>query len=184
MFHACRNAARRQGRLCFVRLCISGTICKPDVSRSLFLTEDMVGPPFDADNIRLGEADGGTDAQGLRQGLGPEIGILPGTSPCVAIATREPRRAGHDRARIRRPGSIRGVGNGEQIRNWTHVSDIVSGTMLAAERIDDGTAVNLGTMERTRVIDAVHEVLRTTGHQATIEFHPRNADRTAQSGGR
>jgi UDP-glucose 4-epimerase len=63
-------------------------------------------------------------------------------------------------------------GNGEQIRNWTHVSDIVSGTIRAAERIDDGTAVNLGTMERTRVIDAVQEVLRTTGHQARIEFHP------------
>jgi nucleoside-diphosphate-sugar epimerase len=27
-------------------------------------------------------------------------------------------------------------------------------------------------MERTRVIDAVHEVLRSTGHQARIEFHP------------
>jgi dTDP-D-glucose 4,6-dehydratase len=27
-------------------------------------------------------------------------------------------------------------------------------------------------MERTRVIDAVHEVLRHTGHKATIELHP------------
>ena len=63
-------------------------------------------------------------------------------------------------------------GNGEQIRNWTHVSDIVAGTVLAAERIDDGTAVNLGTMERTRVIEAVHEVLRYTGHQPRIELHP------------
>ena len=40
-------------------------------------------------------------------------------------------------------------GNGTQIRNWTHVSDILCGTILAAERIDDGTAENLGTMERT-----------------------------------
>ena len=62
-------------------------------------------------------------------------------------------------------------GNGEQIRNWTHVSDIVSGTILAAERIDDGTAVNIGTMERTRVIDAVREVLRYTGHDPEIAFH-------------
>ena len=38
--------------------------------------------------------------------------------------------------------------------------------------IEDGTAVNLGTMERTRVIDAVHEVLRYTGHKANIELHP------------
>jgi len=63
-------------------------------------------------------------------------------------------------------------GSGEQIRNWTHVSDIVRGTILAAEKIEDGTAVNLGTMERTRVIDAVKEVMRYTGHQAEIELHP------------
>jgi nucleoside-diphosphate-sugar epimerase len=63
-------------------------------------------------------------------------------------------------------------GNGEQIRNWTHVSDIVAGTILAAERIDDGTAINLGTMERTRVLDAAREVLRYTGHDAEIELHP------------
>jgi nucleoside-diphosphate-sugar epimerase len=63
-------------------------------------------------------------------------------------------------------------GNGEQIRNWTHVGDIVEGTLLAAEKIDDGRAVNLGTMERTRVIDAVREVLRYTGHRAEIRFQP------------
>jgi nucleoside-diphosphate-sugar epimerase len=63
-------------------------------------------------------------------------------------------------------------GTGEQIRNWTYVKDIVRGTILAAEKIDDGTAVNLGTMERTRVIDAVHEVLRYTGHKAEIKLLP------------
>src|SRR5258708_18154003 len=63
-------------------------------------------------------------------------------------------------------------GTGEQIRNWTHVSDMVSGTILAAERIDDGTAVNLGTMERTRVIEAVHEILRCTGHSPQLLFRP------------
>lgn len=52
------------------------------------------------------------------------------------------------------------------------MSDIVRGTMLAAETIDDGSAVNLGTMERTRVIDAVREVLKYTGHSARIELHP------------
>jgi hypothetical protein len=40
------------------------------------------------------------------------------------------------------------------------------------EIIADGTPVNLGTMERTRVIDAVHEVLRYTGHNARIELQP------------
>jgi nucleoside-diphosphate-sugar epimerase len=63
-------------------------------------------------------------------------------------------------------------GNGEQIRNWTHVDDIVSGTIRAAEVIEDGTPVNLGTTERTRVIEAASEVLRYTGHYARIELHP------------
>ncbi len=64
------------------------------------------------------------------------------------------------------------VVHNSQVRNWTHVSDIVSGTILAAEKIDDGTGVNLGTMERTRVIEAVHEVRRYTGHAARIELRP------------
>ncbi len=63
-------------------------------------------------------------------------------------------------------------GTGEQIRNWTYVGDIVKGTILAAEKIDDGTAVNLGTMERTQVIDAVKEVLRYTGCKAEIQLQP------------
>ena len=63
-------------------------------------------------------------------------------------------------------------GDGQQIRNWTYVKDIVKGMILTAEKVDDGSAVNLGTMERTKVIDAVKEVMRYTGHNAEIEFHP------------
>ena len=63
-------------------------------------------------------------------------------------------------------------GTGEQIRNWTYISDIVHGTILAAEKIDDGTAINLGTRERIKVIDAVREVLRYTGREAKIELRP------------
>ena len=63
-------------------------------------------------------------------------------------------------------------GTGEQIRNWTYVDDIVAGTILAAEKIDDGTAVNLGTMERIKVIDAVHEILRIFKHNPKIELQP------------
>jgi nucleoside-diphosphate-sugar epimerase len=57
-------------------------------------------------------------------------------------------------------------GDGSQARNWTYVDDTVWGAILAAERIDDGTAVNLGTMERVQVIDAAEMVLEYTGHQA------------------
>jgi nucleoside-diphosphate-sugar epimerase len=63
-------------------------------------------------------------------------------------------------------------GDGTQVRNWTYVGDIVLGMVLAAEKIDDGTAINLGTTERTRVIDAVKEVLRYTGRKAEIKLRP------------
>ncbi|MBW7937178.1 MAG: efflux RND transporter permease subunit, partial [Flavobacteriales bacterium] len=63
-------------------------------------------------------------------------------------------------------------GTGEQIRNWTFVDDIVEGTILAAEKIDDGTAVNLGTMERVRVLDAARMILEITGVQSEIITNP------------
>jgi nucleoside-diphosphate-sugar epimerase len=61
-------------------------------------------------------------------------------------------------------------GTGEQIRNWTYVDDIVEGTIRSAEMIDDGTAVNLGTMERVRVIDAVKMVCELAGYDPEIEL--------------
>ena len=42
----------------------------------------------------------------------------------------------------------------------------------AAERIDDATAVNLGTMERIRVLDAAEEVLSYTGVDTEIVTRP------------
>ena len=63
-------------------------------------------------------------------------------------------------------------GDGTQIRNWTYVDDIVSGTILAAEKINDGTAVNLGTMERIRVIDAAKMVLEFAGKKPKIRLRP------------
>jgi nucleoside-diphosphate-sugar epimerase len=63
-------------------------------------------------------------------------------------------------------------GTGQQVRNWTHVSDIVDGTILAAEMISEGIAINLGTRERIRVIDAVREIMDYTGHGASIKFCP------------
>jgi nucleoside-diphosphate-sugar epimerase len=43
---------------------------------------------------------------------------------------------------------------------------------LAAERIDDGSAVNLGTMERIFVADATAEILKYTNHFADIKYLP------------
>ncbi len=52
------------------------------------------------------------------------------------------------------------------------MDDIVEGTILTAEKIEDGCAVNLGTMERVRALDAAKMVLDIMGHQAEIATCP------------
>jgi len=153
--------------------CVYPNGLQTDPSQTVYLTEDLVGPPYDADNM-----------YGWAKLMG-EITLRAyckdwnlKAASCRYFTVYGDR--GHEnhaviamiaRAFVKQDPFVV-WGNGEQIRNWTHVSDIVAGTILAAERIDDGTAINLGTMERTRVIDAVREVLRYTGHQARIELHP------------
>lgn len=153
--------------------CVYPNHLQTDPGEILYLTEDMVGPPYDADNL-YGWAK--LMAEMTLRAYSTETGMK--SVNCRYFTVYGTR--GHEnhaviamiaRAFIRQDPYVV-WGNGEQIRNWTHVSDIVSGTMAAAEKIDDGTAVNLGTMERTRVIDAALEVLRYTGHQAEIELHP------------
>jgi nucleoside-diphosphate-sugar epimerase len=153
--------------------CVYPNHIQTDPKELLYLTEDMVGPPYDADNM-YGWAK--LMAEMTLQSYYRETGMK---AACCRYFTVYGDR-GHEnhaviamiaRAFVRQDPYVV-WGTGEQIRNWTHVSDIVNGTILAAEVIDDGTAVNLGTMERTRVIDAAREVLRYTGHDAAIELHP------------
>jgi nucleoside-diphosphate-sugar epimerase len=172
VFRACRDA--RVGKVVYASSgCVYPNYLQADVNALLYLTEDMAGPPYDADNMYgwaklMGEMTlrAAAHDSGLR------------SASCRYFTVYGER--GHEnhaviamiaRAFVRQDPFIV-WGNGEQIRNWTHVSDIVAGTILAAERIDDGSAVNLGTMERTRVIDAAHEVLRYTNHRAGIALRP------------
>ena len=46
-------------------------------------------------------------------------------------------------------------GNGNQERDFTYVEDIVSGSILAAEKISEMTPINLGTGQRYKMIDVV-----------------------------
>lgn len=172
LFKACRDAGVT--KLVYASSgCVYPTGLQADPGQMLYLSEEMVGPPYDADNLYgwaklMGEM--------TLRAYHSETGMK--AASCRYFTVYGER--GHEnhaviamiaRAFVRQDPFVV-WGNGEQVRNWTHVSDIVSGTILAAERIDDGTAVNLGTMERTRVIDAVHEVLRYTRHTAEIELHP------------
>ena len=49
-------------------------------------------------------------------------------------------------------------GTGEQERDFTYVEDIVEGTLLAAEKIDDGTPINLGTGKRYRLREVAEKI--------------------------
>ena len=153
--------------------CVYPNFKQEDPTEEIYLTEDMVGPPYDADNMYgwaklMGEM--------ALKAYAEDWGIK--TASCRYFTVYGERgKEDHAviamiaRAFIRQDPFVV-WGNGEQIRNWTYVGDIVSGTIRAAEKIDDGTAVNLGTVERTKVIDAVKEVMAYTGHAADIELHP------------
>ena len=172
MFKACRDAG--VAKVVYASSgCVYPNHLQTNPDEILYLTEDMVGPPYDADNL-YGWAK--LMAEMTLRAYHEETGLK---AACCRYFTVYGER-GHEnhaviamiaRAFVKQSPYVV-WGTGEQIRNWTHVSDIVGGTILAAEKIDDGAAVNLGTMERTRVIDAAREVLRYTGHRAEIELHP------------
>jgi len=153
--------------------CVYPNYLQADVKKILYLKEGMVGPPYDSDNI-YGWAK--LMAEMTLRAYYKDYKIK--SANCRYFTVYGERGIENHaviamiaRAFIKQDPFVV-WGTGEQIRNWTYVGDIVEGTILAAEKIDDGTAVNLGTMERTRVIDAVKEVLRYTGHKAKIKLQP------------
>jgi len=162
------------GKLVFASSgCVYPNHLQADVNQELYLTEEMVGPPYDADNmygwaklmtemtLRAYARDFGLKAASCRFfTVYGERGVE--NHAVIAMIARA----------FVRQDPFEVWGDGTQIRNWTYVGDIVRGMVLAAETIDDGTAINLGTEERTRVIDAVREVLRYTGHDAEIKLLP------------
>lgn len=58
-------------------------------------------------------------------------------------------------------------GTGEQDRDFTYVDDIVSGTILAAEKVTDGTSINLGTGRRYKLKDVADLIFKIMG------FYPK-----------
>lgn len=68
-------------------------------------------------------------------------------------------------------------GTGEQSRDFTYVSDIVSGTILAGEKISDGTPINLGTGKRFKLKDVASEIFDL------MKFHPKLAFDTSKPTG-
>jgi nucleoside-diphosphate-sugar epimerase len=172
LFLECRNAGVE--KVIFASSgCAYPSYIQMDLSQKLYLTEDKIGPPYDADHM-YGWAK--LMAEMTLQSYVREWGMKAASCRYFTVYGEWGKEDHAVIAMIARafakldPFEV--WGTGEQIRNWTYVGDIVDGTILAGEKIDDGTAVNLGTMERTRVIDAVHEILRYTGHSAEILLRP------------
>ena len=151
--------------------CIYPLHIQQDVNRELYLTEDMAGPPSDADGM-YGWAK--LMAEMTLKAYYRDFGMKSASCRFFTVYGERGVENHAVMAMIARafigqdPFEV--WGDGTQIRNWTYVGDIVEGMILCAERIEDGTAINLGTQERTRVIDAVNEVLRYTGHKAEVRL--------------
>ena len=153
--------------------CVYPNHLQTNVNQEVFLTESLVKPPYDSDNMYgwaklMGEL--------TLQAYHREHGLK--AASCRYFTVYGPR-AKENHAVIAliakafvKQNPFEVWGDGTQVRNWTFVSDIVEGTILAGERIDDGTAVNLGTMERVRVMDAIHRVMELSGHSAEIKTLP------------
>src|SRR5258708_23608820 len=152
--------------------CVYPNYIQQDLSKELYLTEDMVGPPYDSDHLYgwaklMGEL---TLKAYHRQVAFKSVSCRfftvygeRGVENHAVIAMIARAFIGQN------PFEVWGDGN--QVRNWTYVGDIAEGMVASAESgVVDGTPINLGTMERTRVIDAGHEVLRYTGKPAAIQF--------------
>lgn len=153
--------------------CVYPNFLQSDTSREIYLKEELTKGPNDADNMYgwaklMGEftlhayvREHGLKAASCRYFTvyGPR-----GVENHAVIAMIARAFVGQNPFEV--------WGDGTQIRNWTYIDDIVCGTILAGEKIDDGTAVNLGTMERVRVADAAKMVLEYTGHKAEIKLRP------------
>jgi nucleoside-diphosphate-sugar epimerase len=172
VFHACYEA--RVDKVVYASSgCVYPNYLQTEPDEIRYLTEDMAGPPYDADNLYgWAKLMGEMTLRAYYQDWGMPSAV------CRYFTVYGER--GHENHAVmamiarafvgQNPFEV--WGNGEQVRNWTHVNDIVHGTILAAEKIDDATAVNLGSMERTRVLDVAREVLSYTGHAAKIQLRP------------
>ena len=153
--------------------CVYPNYIQTDTSKELYLTEDIVGPPYDADHM-YGWAK--LMSELTLQSYVREKKMKTASLRYFTVYGERGKEDHAVMAMIARafvkhsPFTV--WGTGEQIRNWTYVKDIAEGTLLAAEKIADGTAINLGTMERIKVIDCAKKVLEYTGHKAEIKLEP------------
>src|SRR2546428_9732678 len=153
--------------------CVYPNFLQSDTNKEIYLTEDLTKGPNDADNTYgwaklMGEF--------TLQAYAKEHGL--GTASCRYFTVYGPRGVENHAviAMIARAflgqNPFEGWGDGTQIRNWTYIDDIVEGTILAGEKINDGTPVNLGTLESLRGLRVGKTVLEFTGQKAGLTLRP------------
>jgi len=153
--------------------CVYPNFLQSDTHKEIYLTEDMTKGPKDADNTYgwaklMGEI--------TLQAYAKEHGM--GSASCRYFTVYGPRGVENHAVIAMIARAFLGQnpfeiwGDGSQIRNWTYIDDIVEGTILAGEKINDGTAINLGTMERITVLECAKMVCDFTKHKAEIKKRP------------
>ncbi len=172
VFDACRRAGVQ--RVVYASSgCVYPSYIQGDADNIVNLCEDSVGPPFDSDGIYgwaklMGEKTLSAYAQ--------EYGMK--TVSCRYFTAYGPRATENHAvmAMIARSfikqNPFEVWGTGKQVRNWTYVSDIVEGTLKAAEHAGAGGAINIGTMEGTTVLDAAEMILKRMGNSPVIVTRP------------
>ena len=63
-------------------------------------------------------------------------------------------------------------GNGQQVRNWTYVDDIVSGMIAALDHTGAATPINIGTEEQISVDQAVNMVCEKVRRYHYPDYNP------------
>ncbi|MBI3485139.1 MAG: NAD-dependent epimerase/dehydratase family protein, partial [Acidobacteria bacterium] len=132
LFRACHQAGVE--KVVFASSgCVYANYLQTDPNEILYLTEDKAGPPYDADNLYgWAKLMGEMTLQAYYRDFGMK------SASCRYFTVYGER--GHEnhaviamtaRAFIKQNPFVV-WGNGEQIRNWTYVGDIVSGTLRAA----------------------------------------------------
>jgi len=153
--------------------CVYPNFLQSDTHKEVYLTEEMTKGPKDADNTYgwaklMGEI--------TLQAYAKEHGM--GAASCRYFTVYGPRGVENHAVIAMIARAFLGQnpfeiwGDGSQIRNWTYIEDIVEGTILAGEKISDGTAINLGTMERITVLECAKMVCDFTKHKAEIKKRP------------
>lgn len=144
--------------------CVYPNHLQTDSKKELYLKETDVKAPYDADNMYgwaklMGELTLKNYYQeyGLKSAIGRFFTVYGENAheSHAVIGSIAKAFIGQDPYEI--------WGDGQQIRNWTYVKDIVEGIVLAMEKVDDATPINLGTQERVRVRVMVDQVLKYTG---------------------